>query len=142
MHFTCLHNSSSASRNGPHRSGRTSFSSRFRSPASLFGNGCWKSARPIEGADAIVQYLRQHLLILQCVAKKKPPPKAGAPKRLSGVWPCFHLVRRFSSQTNHLYSTSTATEASRRLIACLQTASSTLRRSLRSICHHWTLPKP
>ena len=63
-------------------------------------------------------------------SKKKHPPKAGAPKHLSGVWPCFHLVRRFSSQANHLYSTSTATGVSRRLIACPQTASRTLRRSL------------
>ena len=90
----------------------------------------------------MVRCLRPYLLILKCAAKKKPPPKAGAPKHLSGVWPCFHLVRRFSSQTNHLYSTSTATGVSRRLIACPQTASRTLRRSLKSICHRATLPKP
>lgn len=43
----------------------------------------------------MVRCLRPHLLILQCVTKKKPPPKAGAPKHLSGVWPCFHLARHF-----------------------------------------------
>ena len=30
--------------------------------------------------------------------KKKPPLKAGVSKRFSGVCPCFHPVRRFSSQ--------------------------------------------
>ena len=28
-------------------------------------------------------------------SKKKPPPKAGVSKRISGVCPCFHPVKRF-----------------------------------------------
>ena len=34
-------------------------------------------------------------------AKKKPPPKAGVSKRISGVLPCFHPVKRFSSPLHH-----------------------------------------
>ena len=38
------------------------------------------------------------LFLALTTAKKKPSPKAGAPKTLEGVLPCFHPASVFSSQ--------------------------------------------